>query len=464
MERNAFQRLMAHWDELQPYNALSIVALRRPVDCQRLRQAAESVFQSAGLGAAQIEPGGRRFSFQASPGPVEVQVFESGKPHAPNRITEVATETRPREQLAERAAKAQALEQFALSITKAQARERLAQLAAGQLNRAFEPSDWPVRYFVLTTDNRHYVGQVYHHWIGDEYAMHHLLGQVLAKYLGANSSAPADWRTAMNGACRTVLRRQARALDWIGHAATSIRELVRMRSSFCPAHGPATDGAVDVAFPELAGDTLDRLQRYARREDVTVNDVLLTVLFEAIAGQTTAERATGRRRELAITSIVSMRPWAEEWSAPAGLHLSYFNTICGPKDLADRRSLLSSVSRQNRRNKERKSALAGLLEMEFSNRIWPWVHPNERARYFARQKPVAAGMTNFRAVGDWPVAAAGVEHVARAACGGPMTPLAVAVTTAQGCFNVGMVSGRNGYRPDQIQAITQQFVDRLSRL
>src|SRR5438046_1403470 len=50
MKLNQFQRLMLRWNNLHPYNAVHVVRIPSPLDCERLKQAISTTLQSLGLG------------------------------------------------------------------------------------------------------------------------------------------------------------------------------------------------------------------------------------------------------------------------------------------------------------------------------------------------------------------------------------------------------------------------------
>lgn len=428
--RNTFQRLMARWDELHPYSALSIVRVRRPADAARLRAAAQAELEELGIARIHVEPGGRGYRFEPGPATVAVEALPE-------------TDARPD-------------------------RVILAERAAEELNRPFlDDGSLPIRFFLLPRAGLHYAAIVYRHWIGDEHALCRLLLRILARSLGKPVAEELGAFLRESPAYREVFGAMRRLEDWAGHGVDVVRGLLRMRLCHSPRNPSCADPSIEVEFPPLEPNVLDRLQRESKTRGATINDLLLALLAEAVDRQTRDRAGNQRRRDLALSSIVSLRRRAREGlEARAGLYLSYFNVFCRNDIAGDFPRLVDTIRRQRVRIMEERRYLAGLLEIELANRLWPWIAPAERARYFGNQQPAAAGLTNFVVPDRWLDGGLGeeVEFWGRATSAGPMTPLVLAATTAGGRFSIGLAGRRNGFSPDARNAIARRLADRLNRL
>lgn len=422
---NAFQRLMRKWDELHPYNALAIAHVTGLPGADSLRRAAEALFAERGV--ARLSLDGDRACYEPGQGRALVEKI------GPLARDDSAV---------------------------------LAQIATEQLNRRFMPDGFlPVRFFVAPTESGHFVGRVYQHWIGDEYWLNELFYAALARCLETSPPgppvvaglAPPRFRDAFAGyfGVDGVLR----------HGAGVARELLRFRLCDGPS-GPARDDLTDrVTFPAVPDDALERAKRRANRSGVTINDLAVASLAWTLHRMTRDRLKGGRRRDLAITSMINLRPLVpSRLPRETGLYLSHFNCFLRPDREGGFDGTLASVAAQCRGAKRTRSYLRGLLEIALADRIWPMIPRAERARYFSNQKPVAAGITNVRVEEGWTRGELGqrVVNVGRAASTGPMTPLALSVSTAAGVLKLGLTARSSLWSPEQAEEIGREFAARLT--
>ncbi len=342
----------------------------------------------------------------------------------------------------------------------------LADRATFELNRPFGADrSFPIRLFVLPRAGYHYIGRTYRHWVGDAYSMNSLLCRVLAAYLDVD--APRDLG-ATNPQCPTFRRTFATAVRpdrWCAYAAGTVTELLRFRRCHRASQGDPTDISAHVRFPAWPEDILLRIDAAARRFDVTINDVVLAALAEAIA-MSTPERVTDRRRDLALAAIVDLRPLkAQQLMDRMGLYLGYFNVIC-PAEHHEFEQILRTVHAQSAGAKARKTFLKAGLELQIAASLWPWIPAERRATYFSRHKPLAGAVTNIRVRDSWLAGELGESLGGwwRAASTGPMAPLAVSITTAAGRLTCGITSRSSGFAADAVESIVARFGERLAAL
>lgn len=425
-ERNAFQQLMYYWAGLHPYNAITIVKVAGPADVNRLRRAMGKIHESLGISRLRSYD----HTYELDVGSSEVVVEE-------------------------------------MEATDRGDLEALAARATFELNRPFEASpSLPVRLFVLVREGYHYIGRTYQHWIGDAYSMNSLFCRVLAEYLDVEPPAGLGATDRHCPPFRRVFLTSAGPYRWCAHVARLAGELVRFGRCHRPAHGDESDVMAQARFPSLSDDTLPRLSAAARRLGVTVNDLMLAALAEAVAVATPERLLDGRRRNLALTSIVDLRPLRpERLQAAMGLYLSYFNVIC-PWDEAHFERLLTTIHAQTMAAKARRVYLQALIELQLAVTLWPRIPLARRVAFFSRRKPVGGAVTNIRVPEVWLSGALGeaVSGWWRVASTGPLVPLVLTVTTAGGRLTCGIATRASGFRSDAVESIERVFCDRLAAL
>lgn len=341
----------------------------------------------------------------------------------------------------------------------------LADRATFELNRRFAPGGFPVRLFVLPRAEYHYIGRTYQHWVGDAYSMNSLLARVIAEYLGIDAPASLGATARRCPSFREAFAGVMGPHRWCVRAAELAGELVRFRRCHRPSYGRESDLSVRVRFPTVPDDALTRLTAAARRSGVTVNEVVLAALAEAIALQT-PERVGDHRRDLALTSVVNVRPLRPAaLNDRMGLYLAYFTVMCRG-DNARFEDLLSQVHAQSAKAKAGTTYLKAGIELQIAAALWPHIRAERRIEFFSHRKPAAGAVTNIRVPEAWLAGELGEATGGwwRAASAGPMTPLAVSVTTAGKQFTCGIASRASGYAPDAVAKIAAQFVERLGTL
>ena len=403
---------MRLWAEVHPFNVISLVRLRGPADVETLRAAIGQVHARAGLARADAL--------------IEIAVERSGS-------AQRNSDTDP-----------------------------LVARIADELNRPFVgASEPPIRFFVLAGRDDHYIGRVYQHWIGDAYALNLLLCRTLATYLGVDQTSDAAGDIDPSPVTlRSIVARQIGVVRWLRLLAETAAEHWTMRGCYAPWSRALSDLGATPRLIDLPPAVLTRVTAAARGRGVTINDLLLACLAEAIAINTPERRQAPRRRHLALTSIVDLRPTAPTRLAHRmGLYLSYFNVICRDGSTTDFERLVSAIRARTARVKRHHGHLGSLLELAAASRLWPSLTPGTQPAYFFARKPVAGAVTNVRVPGTWLTDALRerVREWHQIVSPGPMTPLVLAATSAAGRLTCSLTTHASGYSAAQVDAIARRF-------
>src|SRR6185503_15697879 len=289
---NVCQRLLLQGDSLHPYNAGQILKLAGPADPDRLSQAWEDTLATLGLG--RVHRSGRQIHHQTLNGEMQrlpVQVLPAGT--------------------------------------------SLCDFVSQELNRPFDDQvEPPFRPFVLEGEGHHYAGVIYHHWVADSVSIRLLLREWFYRMYAPHRARAAPLQHVSDGYWSIFGPNRA---NWGigGGVLLSARWTARNRRVASVERTGYADFKVQFSVHPLPDGILEPLLGFARAHDATLNDVFLAVVAE-ICQQFVPIRQTRRRTDLALGTIVDLRPYSrQDLSDTFGLFLGFTSTICRPADLAN---------------------------------------------------------------------------------------------------------------------------------
>jgi len=422
---NQLQKLMLRWNSLHPYNVVDWIELKGAFDPLRLQQAARFVLDRENLTSVSVDD--------------HLKVI-----HASGATAQIPVKS---------------IETSWIDIER---------YAAAELNRPFDPSDRsPIRLAGTTTRYGQRIVLTFPHWLMDGYAAGNLFAHIVRRYLSLPEFEVGEGDKVPIGKKSSFQRQELSAARWPFLAMETVRSAIALRSCYSSCRGERDDLRVDVNFPSLTGDLLDRLRHFSRANRLTVNDVLLASLAEAILAETPERSDQARRRRVAISSAVDLRQRHPELiHQMPGVHLGFFRVICDDQKSRTFEDHLDVVQKQTARAKRKRTHCQSLAEIAYSNWMWNKLPERERVRHFMNNHPVAAGISNLRHPFLWwshdgePI----VEHYQRAVPTGMMTPLAIGVTTVEGKISISATKRLSGYDSRQADAIVDRMIERLERL
>jgi len=409
---NLFQASMLRWRDQHPYNGIHVFRMQGALDRGRLEQAINDVIGGLGVARVDIDAAHRHYEYADEPARVAVDLLP------PGRTLEAEIER--------------------------------------QLNLAFPPAGRvdPFRFFALDRGEQFDLGLAYDHVIAAGDSIVRLLKAIADRYAGHERA------TVMPGIDRypptyasLFARHTLATLAGMRRIPAFVRTL---RHAYRPRypHGDALDMSFLQCRIERAG--VEALRRAAKRWDVTANDLVMALLIAALAPFTAARHANSRRNELAVASIVNIRgDCGKRARAAFGQFLSSFLVAHRAPPGVTLEALARDVGAAAARVKREKLYLQTLIAMGTGGLLWRFLGPEQRVRFHGKAYPVWAGMTSLNIDALWP-AAPGVSPVPeymRAGPTGPLVPLAVAVTTANGRLALGLSYRTAAFTRDDIARI-----------
>jgi hypothetical protein len=220
------------------------------------------------------------------------------------------------------------------------------------------------------------------------------------------------------------------------------------------------------ALHDVGAELVAPLLAYARRNDATLNDLFLAVAAE-VCDRFVPVKKTSRRPDLALGTIVDLRPYSrEDLSDTFGLFLGFTSTICRPGDLAAFPRLLRSIAAQSQFDKRARVPLFSPLRMLAGLAVGKVYSRKKAIEFYRKRVPLAGGISNVNLNRSWPVEFHPyplLDYV-RVSPTGPMMPLVFTPTTLGDRLNLGFT-----YRPSVISVEKAEdaaafFIQRLRAL
>lgn len=427
IELNAFQLLMRDWTQLGPYNAGQALCVADVPDPSRWQTAVQDVMSALRLGRPQVE-GSRAFFY-----PVEVIHVSV--------ITDATLES----------------------------------LAGQQMNLPFSENDFPIRFFIITAPDRHWLLVIYNHWIADSFAMRCVMRNIFDRYRDPGA-IPAPLTLAAPG-FHSLFGRYLGRFPLLSRirmsSANSLRHLQAYRLNIAD---PLDFHSV-VSLHQLPDGLVDNLRHQAKNLHCTVNDLFLTALAWACGRLTAADRYRPRRRhsrkKIALGTIVDIRPSA---SRPLhdvfGLYLSCCTMLVARPETRQLHELAQSIGSHSRWIKQTDQAVRRFGTLKTAH---IWYHllgdPLHQAGFFQKASPTIAGISNVNLTGDWmdqnqADSAHGpqVLDYIRISPTGPLLPMVFTLTTIRRRLSLSVTYRTTALKQEAMDTVIADFRTALTEL
>lgn len=385
---NVFQQVMRLWDRVVPYNGVQMMRLRGQTDVSQINEAWRETLRCTGLGQTVVE--GNQYLHRLPECEVVARVSD----------------------------------------------ESMDQTVTRELNQRIDPDrDCSLRPFIIREAKSFIVGVTYLHWIADSVAIRLLMYQWLMRICGQPIAADS-LETADRGYWHYFGPNSA---HW--HVADAAMDLLRYRTRFGRVRPMAESGdyAVEWSWHETSPQVLPRLIDFAHEQGVTLNDVLLAALAEAVDRFGANPHARGKD-ELAFGTVVDLRGGEDSTRELFGLFLGFTTTIVNERHLCDFDGLIRVISRQTALHKRKSAAASSQLRMAAALAEASLTTPEQWAAAYRKRMPMAAGISNvnmnrtgFAALHPHPL-----QRYFRAAPTGPLLPIVVSPTTLGDSFGFGL--------------------------
>jgi hypothetical protein len=420
---NSFQKSMLHWNQMHPYSAVHVVQLRGALDAPLLRACILTTVERRGLTHLRLDH--ERFTFQYQGGPADCEI----------RI--VTTQEEP----------------FCAMVAEM---ER-------QLNLAFDSTGpfSPFRFLVLPGGDFFFLGVVYFHPVADAEAVLYLLKDIVTAYVegvacdsGASLDLYPDARAHLVRRHPMVVARKL-----LGFPA----QMRDMRQSHRPQYRDAANMTIGFVCFSLPAEDLCALVAAAKSWGVTVNDLFMALLMKALSPCAAARAQARKRRSISIGCIVNLRKdLSVDGGRTFGLFLGSFTVTHAVPAGISLRELAGDIRERTSRIKRRKLYLGTPLELGFARFMLKFFSPARRKKFFAKYYPLWGGITNMNLNAVWKDAgsSAPLDYL-RGVSTGPITPLALSVTTVGDRANLGLSYRTAVFSRNDIEGLQCRFREHL---
>jgi hypothetical protein len=396
---NLFQRTLLRWRELRPYNAAHAVWIGMPLEPARLQALIGHYLAAMNLTGLALDPDRRTLRRQAEAEDVALRVLPAGE----------------------------------------DPRGALWKEFEAQLNTPF-PDAGPLsafRFFAVPADAGFYLALVYDHFVAAGDAIAWLLRHVVAEYVCGEPLAPATPPPRLGApAYRRLLLRHPLRVLWA--MARLPRLIAQARRVIRPPQGA---GRPDTAlgYLPLGRDEVAALRGAATAWQVTLNDLLLAGLLQALAPLAPERAGARRRRELAVASIMSIRSELPAGATDAGPFLASFHVSHPVPPGVGLRELAQAVHAESAQIRRGRLYLQTMASLGVSALMWPFLSPGQRERFFSKYHPVWGGVSLLNINALWTQSPGGPPVPAeyfRTVSTGPACPLVLTVTAGRDTLHI----------------------------
>lgn len=417
---------MLQWNELQPYNAVHVVRIPEALDLERLKRAITATLEGKGLTGLALDPSAGTYEYHGGPASAEIQIIGTAAPSEPG---------------------------FSEAI------ERHLNTSFAQVERFS-----PFRFIVAAEEHSFSLGLVYFHAAADAESIVFLLKDMVDAYRGPGSP----------GRVNPVERHPARRDNLLRHypgvlagKLASLPAVIRsMRSTRRPPCRNPEDLSNKFTSFSLSSQILSGLIRAAKSLGVTLNDLFLAILMQAVSSLAPDRAGVGRRRNLSLGCIVNTRKdLGLDGRRTFGLFLASFvvhHEVPAKIGLAN---LAQDIGRQTLAIKQRRLYLGSVLELTFGRLMMAIFSEQRRKKLYQKHYPLWGGLTNMNLNTLWPQPEGSrpIDYF-RAVSTGPATPLVASITTVGRVANIGLTYRPAVFGAPDIERIKAAFLDPLGAL
>ena len=193
------------------------------------------------------------------------------------------------------------------------------------------------------------------------------------------------------------------------HGLFGLRDLLALgRRSFRPRYRGGDDPQNAIRLCKLGSGQLAALRRAGKAWGVTINDLFLASLLQALSPLAADRRFERRRRELAVASIVNARDdFGADPRSTFGQFLASFRIAHPVPEGIRLRELVQYVHAETTRIKRHKLYLQTIVALSLSSLMWRFLSvPRIGRRFFAKHYASWGGVTVLNVDALWAMSGA----------------------------------------------------------
>ena len=421
---NIFQRTMLLWNSIHPYNAVHVVRISGALDVARLEGIIKDLLEQRGIAGLSIDAEKKRFQYHSDPENAQVTVIEPGK---------------------------NSLNSLNLEIQR-------------QINTPFAGKTInPFRFFVVRDNDSFFLGLVYFHPVADADPVISFLKNIVRSYFGEKAPASHSLPDLYPGGYGYMPLKNPRDLfAWLRTLPGHIADL---RRSFRPKYSDVNNAENGFSFFSISPRQFHSLAGTAKQWGVTLNDMFLAFLLEAVSPYASEHASAPRRKKISVASIVNARKDLSADNPDAfGLFLGSFSISHMMPDGIPLDRLAKDIHARTTAIKKHKLYLGTALEMRTALLLISMFFKKRLKKFYSKYYPLWGGITNINLNNVWEQSddRTYIDYF-RAVSTGPTVPLVLSFTTVGETVNVGVSYRSTVFSKEDINKIITNFSDCVNK-
>jgi NRPS condensation-like uncharacterized protein len=422
---NIFQRMILIWNEIQPYNAVHVVKIPKPLEITRLSKIIKDHLENCGLTNLEIDYTKKTYHYHG--GSADIKVKNIGVSH--NYLAFLSEEIQ------------------------------------NQLNIRFtgQKKIIPFRFFTLSEKDSFYFGLVYFHLIAGAESIVHIIKNIMHSYISEKES-PSYPKLNLYPAQQVTFLMSLKFFIW--GILTLPSHISDIRKSCRPKYSDINDNNIAFLYYRIEPPKFNTLTEAAKKWGVTLNDMFLAILLKSVAPLADKRKFARRRNKISIASIINIREdLSVENPEDLGVFLSAFSISHIVPDKILLEQLVKNINKQTNKIKKYNLYMRSLFEMWSALVLISSFFKKRRKKFYSKYYPLWGGITNINLNALWKQqdGKMPVDYF-RAVSTGPAAPLIFSFTTVNSVLNAGVSYRTTVFSESDIKKVITEFLNQINNL
>ena len=281
----------------------------------------------------------------------------------------------------------------------------LEQHLESEINYPFKLSEFPLRFFIVTHQTKKYFSITFNHWIADAYTISRIIETIFARLSEIKLPELTLTFPRIEDCFQPIYQHKSFYYRYLGMMQNFFK-LLRIFRNF-KAHkegyqiGCTKSGCLSYVFEE---DVLTHLLRICKHQQITFNDLLITLLAQLFGQLTYTERekmkkkwVRPKRNRILIGVIANLRAHSQvPLSHTMGVFLGFFHLAFHTPEQTSFAELSQRVHTQTQRLKRNHAAVKNYLLFKIQkNRLNRQKTQQAQYRFYSKNIPITVSISNM---------------------------------------------------------------------
>lgn len=338
-----------------------------------------------------------------------------------------------------------------------------------EMNHVFMPDDVPLRFFLIIDQSTLYLSVTYNHWIADAYAISRLIEAIFAEMRGDQPPKLTLAAPSMDECFTPIYGKRVVYHRCLAVAQSALRFARAFRTPV--SHPEHTDSNNSAYIFDQA--ILEQLSQWCKSQDITMNDLFLTILARLFGKITQDKRAKvkqkwfkPKRDRIVIAVITNIRKHSHQpLSNIFSLFLGFFYLSFQAPERVSFHTLSQQIRAQTKRLKNNHMAVRQSLLFKVQNVLLDR-KKNKLSQYrlFSKNTPITVGISNMDLRHTTASLQASVNHYIRFSPTAMVCPIVFNLTTFNDCLSLGINFRQACYTLAEVEQMKHDFIAEIHRL